>query len=84
MGLSVRPSFRPSARPSVYTILSPQRLLQFSRDLMKLSSYCSDDVKVIIFYRDHARLIFTRVMALGKFSTVSLVSATPLAVFGGF
>ena len=26
---------------------------------MKLSSYCSHDLKMIIFYRGHARLIFT-------------------------
>ena len=32
MGSSVCPSFHPSIRPSVDTILSPQLLLQFSRD----------------------------------------------------
>ena len=32
--------------------------------LMKLSSYCSNDLKMIIFYRGHAQLIFIRVMAL--------------------
>ena len=30
---------------------------------MKLSRYCCHDLKMIIFYRGHARLIFTRVMA---------------------
>ena len=54
---------RPS---SVDTISSPQLLQQFSRILVKLSIYCSHDLK-IIFYRGHARLIFTRVMALKQF-----------------
>ena len=53
-----------SFRPSVVTILSPQLLLQFSRDLDETFSYCSHDLKMIVFYRCHARLIFTRVMAL--------------------
>ena len=63
-------------RPSVDTILSPQLLLQFLRD--------SHDLEMIIFYRGQAKLIFSSVMALENFSTVSLVSATPLAVFSGF
>ena len=51
---------------------------------MKLSSYCFHDLKMIIFYRGYARLIFTRVMPFSNCSTVSLVAATPLAVFCGF
>ena len=51
---------------------------------MKLSNYCSHDLKMIIFYRGHAQLIFTRVMARDNFSTVSLVSATPFAVSEDF
>ena len=50
---------------------------------MKLSSYCSHEMKMIIFYWGYARLIFTRVMTLDFVSAVSLVSATPLAVFSG-
>ena len=50
----------PSLSPSVDTILSPHLLLQFSRDLMELSSYCSHDLKMCIFYQGHALLIFTR------------------------
>ena len=34
---------------------------------MKLSSYCSHDLKMIIFYRGHARPICTRVIALWQF-----------------
>ena len=53
--------------------------------LMKLSSYCFHDLKMIIFYRGHAQPIFTRVTVLnGDFLTVSLVSATPLAIFSRF
>ena len=36
----------------------------FQGILMKLSSYCSHDLKMIIFYWGHAQLIFIRVMAL--------------------
>ena len=61
-------SYSPLAnRPSVETILSPQLLLQFQSILMKLSSYCSHDLKMMIFYRGHAWLIFTRVIALWQF-----------------
>ena len=35
--------------------------------LMKVSSYCFHDLKMIIFYLGHARLIFTRVMVLWLF-----------------
>ena len=47
--------------------LSLQLLLHFLRDLMKLSSYCFYDLKMIIFYWGHAWLISTRVMALWQF-----------------
>ena len=55
-------------RPSVRRH-TPQLLLQFSRILMKLSSYCSHDPKMIISYRGHARLIvfFTRLIAIWQF-----------------
>ena len=56
----------------------------FQGILIKLSSYCFHDLKMIIFYWGHARLIFTRVMALWQFSILNLVSATPLAVFNRF
>ena len=36
----------------------------FQGILMKLSSYCSHDLKMVIFYRGHAQLIFIRIMAL--------------------
>ena len=42
-------------------VLASQLLLQF---LMKLSRCCCHDLKMIIFYRGHAQLIYTRVMAL--------------------
>ena len=51
---------------------------------MKSSSYCSDDLKMIIFYRGHAQLIFIELWPSNNFLIVSLVSATPLAVFNGF
>ena len=51
---------------------------------MKRSSYCSHDLKMCIFYRGHARLIFTRVRTLNNFSAAGLVSATPPTVFKGF
>ena len=35
--------------------------------LMKLSSYCFRDLKMIIFYRGHTQLIFSRVIALWQF-----------------
>ena len=64
VGPSVRPSVRPF-RPSV----RPESCLRnssysFQGILMKLSSYCSHDLKMIIFYRGHAQLIFARIMAL--------------------
>ena len=46
---------------------------------MKLSSYCSLDLKMIIFYRMHALLKFPESWPFNDFSTVSLISATPLA-----
>ena len=36
----------------------------FQGIFMKLPRYCCHDLKMPIFYRDHARLIFARVMAL--------------------
>ena len=63
----VRPSTRPSVRPSVDTILSTHLLLQFLGISMKFSSYCSHDLKVFIFNRAYARLIFTRAMTLWQF-----------------
>ena len=48
---------------------------------MKLSSYCFLDLKMIIFYRGHARLIFPALWSFGNFLTVSLICATPLAFF---
>ena len=55
------------------------------RILMKLSSYCFHDLKMIIFYWGHAKLKFLpELWSFGNFLTVSLVSATPLAVFSGF
>ena len=81
--LSVRHSVRPSVRPSVDTILSPQ-LLQFSRDF--------DETFQLLFpWPEHDHVLsrscttdFTRVVTLSNFSLVSLVSATPLAVFSRF
>ena len=52
---------------------------------MKLSSYCSHDLKMITFYRGHAQLIF--ILELWPFNNLSIVrhvSATPLALFNGF
>ena len=51
---------------------------------MKLSSYCSKDLKMVIFYRGHAQLILSELWPFNYFSIVSLVPATPLAVFNGF
>ena len=66
-------SVHPPDRPSIDTILSPQLLLQFSRDFdeafqllfpLPEDMHCFHYLKICIFYRGHARLIFTRVMAL--------------------
>ena len=62
----------------------------FQGILMQLTSYCSHDLKMILFYRGHARLIFTRVIGLWQFSIRqsvhrhNLVSATPPTVFKEF
>ena len=64
---SVHTSLRPSVHLSLDTILSPHSSYSFQGILMKLSSYCSYDLKMIIFYRGHAQLIFTRVIALWQF-----------------
>ena len=71
-----------SVSPSIDTILSPP-LLQFSGDVDETFQLCSHDLKMIIFYRCHAQLIFTRVMAFWQLFN-SLVSATPLAVLVDF
>ena len=46
-------------RPSVrrHNLVSLRNSYSFQEILMKLSSYCSHDLKMIIFYRGHARLI---------------------------
>ena len=49
-----------SIHPSIDIILSPH----FQGILVKLSSYCSHDLKMIILYRGDTQLIFTRVMTL--------------------
>ena len=64
---SVHTSLCPSVHLSLDTILSPHSSYSFQGILMKLSSYCSYDLKMIIFYRGHAQLIFTRVIALWQF-----------------
>ena len=63
MGSSVHPSFTSPAD----TILSPQLLLQFSRDFNEISSYCSHDLKMIMFYRSHARIDLNRFCMVGCF-----------------
>ena len=40
---------RPSVRPSVDTILSPQLVLQFSRDFDETFQLISHDLKMVIF-----------------------------------
>ena len=49
-----------SIHPSIDIILS----LHFQGILVKLSSYCSHDLKMIILYQGDTQLIFTRVMTL--------------------
>ena len=51
---------------------------------MKLSSYCFHDLKMIILYRVMLNWFLPELRSFGNFLTVSLVSATPLAVFCGF
>ena len=55
------PTVSPSVRRHNLVFMTPP---PFQEILVKLSSYCSYDLKMIIFYRGHARLMFTRVMAL--------------------
>ena len=52
---------------------------------MKLSSYCSHDLKMIIFKSEVMLSWFlSELWPFSNFLIVSLVSATPLAVFSGF
>ena len=52
--------------------------------LMKLSSYCFHDLKMIIFYRGHAELIFTRVTVLWHFFNSKSCLCNSSSVFSGF
>ena len=74
MSSSIRPAILPSVhqsvRPETQSCL-PNFSYSFQGISMKLSSNCSHDLKMIIFYRGHARLIFTRVMALDNFNSKS-------------
>ena len=61
-------SVRPSVRPSIDTILSPQHPYSFQGILMKFSRYCCHDLKMCIFYRGHARLILPELWPFVSFS----------------
>ena len=51
---------------------------------MKLSFYCSHDVKMIMKKRSYSTDFYQSYGLFGNFATECFVSVTPLAVFSGF
>ena len=67
LGSSFILSISPSVCLSVGTILSQQHLLQFSRDFDETFQLLFPRLKMIIFWRGHAVLLFTKVISLSYF-----------------